>query len=246
MVALDTQVISEFNISYDLAAARDLLIKAGYIYNEDGKPYEEGSDQVRCRVQNGAMTKLILNWAKTSSQSADFAQQQLQAAFSALGIQLNITEMSFADMLRQYLRMDGTRDYNLYFLSENFAYAFDPYANYQTGDDLSGTTNSTGLKDQTLMNAALAMRSVNSDDQATYIEKWKLFQERWMEEMPNAPIYCNVYFDVCKPTLYGYSSYAQYGLAQALLYTTATEPVVTDTFTPVSPQAGSEDIVIED
>lgn len=246
MVALDTQVLSDFTIPYDLASARDLLIKAGYIYNEEGKPFEEGTDQVRCRVRNGAMTKLILNWAKTPSKSGDFAQQQLEAAFATLGIRLNVTEMSFADMLHQYLRIDGKRDYNLYFLSENFSYAFDPYANYLISEDANGTTNNTGLSDTKLMQAASAMRSISSDDQAGYIEKWKLFQERWMEEMPNAPIYCNVYFDICKPTLYGYASYAQYGLAQAILYTTATEPVATDVFTPVNTPAGTGEIAIED
>lgn len=239
MVGLDTQVLSDFAISYDLAKARDLLIEAGYIYNEDGRPFEEGTDAIRCRVKNGAMTKLILNWAKTVSKSSDFAQKQLEQAFATLGIQLNVTEMSFADMLRQYLRIDGHRDYNLYFLSENFSYAFDPYANYMIGDDANNTANNTGLSDPKLMQAAMDMRSINSDDQSGYIDKWKLFQARWMELMPNAPIYCNVYFDVCKTTLYGYSSYAQYGLAQAILYTTATEPEPEDVLTPVTTIAGT-------
>ena len=44
------------------------------------------------------------------------------------------------------------------------------------------------------------------------------------EVMPTAPIYSNVYFDLCVPTLYEFSANVRFGLSYALLYTTLVKP----------------------
>ncbi|MEA4928185.1 MAG: ABC transporter substrate-binding protein [Candidatus Limiplasma sp.] len=225
MTMQNTQALADYEIGYDLEAARALLVKAGYTYNEKGETYQEGKRQVRCKIDGGALVPLELRWAKAPSATSDYALTQLKPAAEALGMRLTVTEMSFSEMLDQYFRVGGTRDYNLFFLTENFLTAFDPYSAYQTGDAWQGSINTSGLRDTKLMNAAEAMNSVTPGDTETYVKRWFAFQERWRQMMPTAPVCCNVYFDVCPTALYGYAENAPYGLARALLYATDQPPV---------------------
>ena len=86
-----------------------------------------------------------------------------------------------------------------------------------------------------------AQAHVESGDVEQYNAKWLLFQQRWMDLMPNAPIYCNVYCDVCPATLYEYNTHAQYGFASALLYATYTEPEPTATLVPLDTVAPTDE-----
>lgn len=229
MLETTQDILATFDLGFDVESARALLERAGYTYNEDGKPFEPGQGQVRCKLQNGVLTPLRLSWAKTQSKPADLLKEQLTAAFDQLGIALTIDEMSFSDMLTQYYRESGERTYDLYFLSEMFPYQFDPYYAYQTGDEWQGAYNTSGLKDDQLLRAAQTMRRVPGGDTAAYLPKWLVFQQRWTDAMPTAPIYCTVDLDVCIPTLYQFVEYARHGLDTAILYATYTKPEPTAT-----------------
>ena len=253
MAAQNMDSLTQFDIGYDVAAAQNLLVKAGYVYNEDGKDFVEGQGQTRCKVQDGALIPLELRWAKTASTVSDALQEQLTPVFEQLGIRLIVNEVTFADMLNEYYRIGGERTNNLFFLSDNFFHVFDPYYTYNTADEWQGVFNTSGLRDNELMKDAARMRSVTGDDTQGYFDAWLTFQTRWHEVMPTAPIYSNVYYDVCIPTLYNYTPSAQYGFSSALLYATFTEPVATleptDTLDPSAtddPNAGGGDIVILD
>ena len=246
MVADNADALSQYEIGYDVDVARDLLVKAGFIYNENGKLYEDGQDQVRCRIRKGKLTPLDLRWAKTAGKASDMLRVQLAAACKQLGIRLTVTDMDFATMLQQYFRMDGSREYNLFFLTETFSFAFDPYNEYNTDDLWQGAVNTSGLRDERLMNAARAMRRVKSGDTATYTAKWFKFQDRWRNVMPTAPIYSTVYFDLCQPTLYDFSANVRFGLSRALLYTTLTEPPASDAQEADTAGTGAIEVVVED
>lgn len=224
MVSQNAEALAKYEIGFDVDSARDLLIKAGYTYNEDGKLYEDGKQQVRCRIKKGRLTPLELRWAKTPGQASELLLRQLTDACARLGIRLTVTDMSFADMLHQYFRVDGAREYNLFFLTETFFFAFDPYNAYNVDDVWQGAVNTSGLRDERLMAAARAMRRVPSGDMEAFTAKWFKFQDRWREVMPTAPIYSNVYFDLCVPTLYEFSANVRFGLSYALLYTTLVKP----------------------
>ena len=224
MVTDNTDALAQFEIGFDVDSARELLVKAGYVYNEDGKRYEDGKEQVRCRIQKGKLTPLELRWAKTEGNASDFLEKQLTGTCDLLGVRLTVTEMSFADMLRQYWRVDGERTYNLFFMTETFPFVFDPYQTYNTGDAWQGSINTSGLRDERLMNAARAMRRVKNGATDTFITKWLAFQDRWRAVMPAAPICTNVYFDISQPWLYAFDGNVRYGLARALVYTTLTQP----------------------
>ena len=233
MAAQNTSALAEFDIGYDLDSARSLLVKAGYIYNEKGKAFADGKGQVRAKIDKGRLIPLELRWAKVKSDASDAVEVQLKKAAKALGFRLSITEMRFTDMLKQYYRVEGSRTYNLFYLSENFNAVFDPYNPYRTGDEWQGMVNASGLQDPQLMKAADLMRHVPGDQPETYVQNWFAFQKRWREQMPAAPICSVVYFDVCVPTIYGFTDNASTGLDRALLYATRTKPAPTDTLVPV-------------
>jgi peptide/nickel transport system substrate-binding protein len=226
MLQEGSEALAKYDLGFDVETARELLEKAGYVYNEDKKPFVAGKGQVRCKLENGVLVPLALNWAKTASRSADLLKEQLTTAFDQLGIALTIDEMSFTDLLRQYYRVDGERTYQLMFLSELFPYQFDPYFAYQVGDEWQGASNTSGLRDDKLMRAALNMRRVESGDTAGYMAKWAVFQDRWHDVLPTMPIYCTVEFDVSIPSVYLFAEYGRDGLDSAILYATFTEPVL--------------------
>ena len=232
MVQQTTEDLTLLDPGFDVETARATLEAAGYTYNEDGAAYQPGKKQIRCKLKNGVLTPLALRWAKTESPSADLLEQQLTTAFDALGIGLTVDEMSFSDMLRQYYRVDGQRDYQLFFLSEMFPYVFDPTAAYQTGDAWQGAFNTSGLRDEKLLKTAQNLRNVPSGDNEGYLAKWSVFQQRWVDLMPTVPIYCTVVYDATVPTVYAFTDYARYGLDAAILYATYTAPAPTATMEP--------------
>ncbi len=238
MVQLAGDEMAMYDLGYDVESARVLLEEAGYKYNEDGEPFVEGRGQTRCKLSGGVLTPLALRWAKTASPSADLLKTQLTTAFEKLGVALTIEEMSFPELLGQYYRADGTRQYQLFFLSEMFPYKFDPYYAYNVADAWQGAFNTTGLADARLMRAALNLRRVENGDMEGYLAKWKTFQQRWNEAQPTVPIYCTVELDVCGPTLYRFLDYVSNGLDIALMYATYTaqeptpEPTLDSTATP--------------
>ncbi len=227
MVAQDTQALAAYEIGYDVDSARDLLVRAGYVYAEDGSTYRDGAGQIRCKIVRGVLTPLELRWAKTPGKASDLLKTQLMEACDRLGVRLSITEMDFATMLREYFRAGGTRDFNLFFLSETFFFAFDPYLAYRVDESAQGLGNTSGLRDERLMNAARALRRVQNGDTATYMAKWFKFLDRWRALMPTAPIYSAVSFDINQPAIYQYANNIRYGLSRALLYATYTQPLET-------------------
>ena len=244
MLAQDSANLAKYDLGFDVESARALLEKSGYTYNEDGDPFVAGRGQTRCKLQGGVLMPLELRWAKTDSKAADLVKEQLTTAFNQLGVRLVIDEMSFRDMLTQYYRTDGVRQDNLFFLSEMFPYAFDPYWSYQVADEWQGAYNTTGLRDEKLMNAAQRMRSVQSGDTVDYLLKWNAFQDRWNEVMPTVPLYCNVEFDVSIPTVYDFVENARNGLSAALLNATYTKPEETFVVIPLATPADDGIVVV--
>ena len=66
MVSQNAEALAKYEIGFDVDSARDLLIKAGYTYNEDGKLYEDGKQQVRCRIKKGRLMPLELRWGQNA------------------------------------------------------------------------------------------------------------------------------------------------------------------------------------
>lgn len=205
---------------YDLSAAKALLTEDGWTLNERGEAYEEGTDRVRYRRDEaGELEALMIRWAKSENSGvADWLAEELSGPFAEVGIGLEITEMPFAQMQKHYYRQGG-REYNMFFLSNNFNYIFDPYYDFNTAEVYQGMINTTGLVDEELMERAWALRETLPQEIHAYAVKWMAFQERFAEMMPMVPLYSSIYYDFFGNDVQGYNAAQYSGWAFALPYT---------------------------
>ena len=220
----EKEAIPEFlglkTYDYDLNRARTLLKEDGWIYDENGDAFDEKNGELRYRKEaDGTLIPFTLRWAKLSdNRGADLLEEMLLPGLEELGIRLEITEMSFSEMLSDYYR-EHERMYNMYFLATNFANTFDPYYTFHIGDEYQGVQNRSGLRDEQLMNMAWEMRNTPAGDKQTYLKKWVKFQVRWNELLPAIPLYSNTYYDFFGNHVVDYKPSQNWSWASAILYT---------------------------
>ena len=215
-----TDVLEKENGAFSIRNARNLLTKDGWTLNEQGKRFAEGKDAVRYRKGPDGLEALTIHWAKIKdSAAANAIQAALEGPFKTLGIGLEITEMSLSEMLPYYYRQTE-RTYDMFNLASNFTYVFDPYFEFHTEDQYQGAANTSGLKDERLMNLAWELRATITDSQENYLTKWVAFQQRWIELMPMVPLYSNVYFDFVASDIQEYyvRNFSTWSLAMPYVY----------------------------
>lgn len=199
---------------------------ASYLLYEDGwtrdVTYEKYSlgNGIRAKVFDGEKlaTRLTLRFARPeNNQAADIVQAQLETACKAVGIELEVTEMSMSELLTYYYRQQDRSQYDMFFLATNFTQVFDPYYNYHTDDAFQGVYNRSGLKDEKLMELAAAMRETAPGDTAAYLKAWEAFITYWQEVMPAVPLYSNNYYDLYTEKLTGYEIAPNWSWSQAII-----------------------------
>jgi ABC-type transport system substrate-binding protein len=198
--------LSGLNIPQDLAAAKAVLEADRWVLNDEGNPFREGVDSMRYRVgERGQLVPLQL-WMALCEESA--AAQQIRDALSEalgrVGIGLRGVAMSFNEVLGQFYR-EQERMFDLFFLSTNFSYLFDPFYEVNPGEALIGIANKTGIRDTTLAALAQDLRATPALNRDLYAVKWLAFQRRFMETLPMLPLYSTTYFDFYADRLEGYA-----------------------------------------
>lgn len=222
--AMDVQQeLESLQVSFDIAGAKKLLSDGNWVYDAQGEAYEDG---VRYRMEaDGSLTPLIIRWAKPtdSAHTANVVQEHLEVAFVEIGIGLDITEMTFVEMLPYFYRK-LPRTYDMFFLGSNFLDVYDPYYDYHTADRYHGSVNTSGLRDEELMNRAWILRSTPPADRQLYAQRWLSFQQRWIEMMPLVPLYSSLYSDFYTNTLRGYDPTLSKSWALVIPYAWIGEP----------------------
>ncbi len=202
-----------------------LLEKEGWTLREDGTPYDDELGGVRFRkAADGSLEKLAIRLAvPDNSDAGKCLAKMLETNMSEVGFALSVTELPYAQLLKHYYRQ-VQRGYDMFFAATNFNMVFDPYDSFSTEEAYQGVFNTTGIQDEKLMKLADQMRKTAPDDQDGYREKWLKFQKRFVEVLPMAPLYSNVYFDFFRPDLQNYRPNAHCNFASALLYAYLGEP----------------------
>ena len=59
---------------------------------------------------------------------------------------------------------------------------------------------------------------VEAGDDATYLDMWQKFMDRWNELLPDVPLYSNIYYTVHADWLEGYEQSSYWDFEQAILY----------------------------
>lgn len=237
--------VKNLEVPQDLDEAKRLLDADGWNLNSEGSAFAEGNGEIRYRRENGELVPLVIKWAKTEgSRAADTVQALLEGPFYEIGIGLEVTEMPFIEVLDYYYR-DVERTYDMFFLSTNFNNVFDPYFDFNTADMFQGKVNTTGLKDEELMELAYDMSITPSTETRLYIEKWFRFQERFVEMMPMIPLYSNVLFDFYAMDLQDYTITQHPSWPRAIVYAYIGEPEAEDTGATMGTGVEDEDGLVQ-
>ena len=190
--------------SFNLAAAKQLLIDDGWTLNEAGDAFVEGTDAVRCKMIDDQLVTLRLKFGKMQDSTAvEQLLEMVTEPLAQIGIELEVTEVPFAELLEHYYRQ-RERTYDMMYLATNFLSAFDPYFTFNTRDAYQGHQNTTGYRDAALEVLALELRRTEPEALLEYAQKWVAFQEYFSEKVPMLPLYSNIYYDFFAQELQGY------------------------------------------
>ncbi len=215
------EALNELNTNaMNTNAALNALEDGGWVFNADGTPFVMGIDTLRYKSVDGGLMPLSMKMidVKDSGISAT-VRDMLLANLAPLGCELKVEEMSFDEMLKRYYRQEP-RDQHILVLASNFRQLFDPTYAFSTLDQHQGYANTTGVRDEALMQLAIDMIRTEPDDADSYFQKWMEFQRRFHEVLPAAPLYSNIYYDITRPDVYNYPIGENWGWAEAVSYVT--------------------------
>gem|GEM_PF-623730 len=205
MSVLGQEMLGELpRYSYNLSEAMRLLAEDGWVYNEDGSAYDETVGGVRYRLsETGELEELVLTY-EDINMVEHAVWQVLAESLTIVGIRLELAKPG--------------EPFDLSCTEVQFNAAFDPYFTYSTEEEFQGTFNITGMKDETLRALAEDLRRTEPGDYEGYLEKWLAFQKHWVEMLPMAPLYSNIYSDFMRPDLQNYTTNAFFTWDYAVLY----------------------------
>ncbi|MCL2812633.1 MAG: ABC transporter substrate-binding protein [Clostridia bacterium] len=217
MAQENQEALQTYETPLNPVEAARLLELDGWMLGESGMRYRARED--------GSLEKLALKWAQPQETAMSAAlERAIRNNFESVGIELEIVRLPFNQMLAHYYRQVD-REYHMMSLATNFNLAFDPYFAFHTGERYQGESNRAGLKDEQLMDLALAMRQTQVGDRGAYVEAWLAFQDRFNELQPMVPLFTNAHFDFYRADLLGYRSNAYVGVAQAIVYAHIGDPL---------------------
>ena len=201
----------------DLDKAAELLQLDGWVYNQDGTPYDPNAG-LRHKQINETFVPLSLVMAVTEHNvAADLVAEMLHSSLAQLGGELNAVRMPLDEALRQYYRQEP-RQFDLLFLGTNFTHLFDPTDTYLVGEQYQGTMNTSGVQDEKLAQLAENITHAQPGNRDTYLSRWMEFQAYWSEVLPMIPLYGNTYHDLFVSGLVGYYPQFYWNWGSAILY----------------------------
>ena len=224
----------------DLSKARKLLEKAGWTLNRNGEPFQDGTDDVRCKkMEDGSIVALDLKLMyPAGNHMAELMQTAVRSEtkystedgpvpdadagsfvenLAKVGIKLELVPAPMEELLKSYYRQTE-RTTDMIYLATNFHVIVDPSITYSTDTTKNHEIwNNTYSDDEELWIDAKAMRKTEPGDIFEYVSKWVTFQERYNEVLPTIPIYSNVYFDFYNENLQNYYITGQVTWSQAIL-----------------------------
>lgn len=213
--ALSLDSIEPYGRDPERAAA--LLDEAGWNLNEKGGAFVPGRDTLRYRMGENGPEPLRLRLALAEGSAAEEALRSgLAEDLAAVGIELTVDAIPMAQLLPQYYHTEDS-EYDMFFLATNFDLVYDPSAGFLQDADGGWVWMYTGLRDDALREAAVAMRRTEPGDLLGYCTAWLAFQRRFAESLPMIPVYSNIYFDFYPTALRNYEPSAAVSWPQAIV-----------------------------
>ena len=180
---------------FDPEEAVRLLEADGWTLNRDGDPFVPGTDDVRCRMENGNLQALNLTLIyPEGNRIGEILEQTFLPGLQQAGIGMTIQPVAWQQLLRQYYRQEE-RTCDMIYLASNFNEVFNPWPVFDPADADVGAANYSGIKDEALAEAAMDLSRTEPGDNYGYVVNWITMQERFAEALPMIPVYSNVYYD---------------------------------------------------
>lgn len=217
--ALTLKGLTQYHV--DLAKANRLLDKAGWTLNSEGKRWQVGQGDLRCKEIDGELVKLDLKlMVPEGNHIVDTLPRNMISNLNVCGIGLTIVETPMQELLRSF-RRETPRTTDLVYLATNFQTVEDPSVAY-SNDSTEGHVqwNNIYTDDEKLYELAVDMRKTEPGDVYSYVKKWVAFQERYNDVLPAIPVYSNYYYDFYVQALEGYNVSLHVTWSQAILYST--------------------------
>lgn len=181
-----------------LESAVEVLKAGGWVYNEDGSDYVDGSGEIRYKkLDDGTYMPLIIEWFSSENNSvSDLLVTSLQQNpdLAEAGMQINQTVGTFTELLTYYYDTSDDLEsdpYCMFNLATGFSNPYDEKVEYEPG----GESNTTCLDDEELYSYILEMNHCAEGDDEAYGEAWLKFIQKWNELLPQVPLYSNEYHD---------------------------------------------------
>lgn len=227
--------------NFDPSGAAVLLDADGWVLDENGESWEAGEIRHK-ELEDGSLLKLQINWAATKDNTGcEKLQKYTVENFKAAGIEVNVDEMSFAEMSDIYYRRNE-RTHNMFYLASNFDLVYDPYYSFHPGEEYQGVRNTTGIDDELLLEMAAKLRATEVGANDEYLAKWLELQIRYAQVLPTYPLYSNAYFDVYTNWLVDYNPNVYHTWSTAIIYADLVDPA--EQVEEITYEG--EDVVIED
>lgn len=179
-------------------SAVEVLKEGGWVYNEDGSDYVDGSGEIRYKLlDDGTYMPLVIEWFSSENNSvSDLLVTSLQQNpdVAEAGMQINQTVGTFTELLTYYYDTSDDLEsdpYCMFNLATGFSNPYDEKVEYEPG----GESNTTCLDDEELYSYILEMNHCEEGDDEAYGEAWLKFIQRWNELLPQVPLYSNEYHD---------------------------------------------------
>ena len=233
--------------AYDPDKAIQILADDGWVLDENGNEYVEGlrwkevtpeqagTYQYNKTLDDGRIIMpLKMDWSSSDGNSVSDLLSVMLAngeQTKAAGVEINQQVMTFTELLNYYYRdatqgdKYGVPTYCLFNLANNFNPQFDQsYEWTQDPDMIAQGYNISRLYDDEIDKLSMDMMyGVDSSDVEKYMEIWKAYELRWNQQLPQVPLYSNVYITMYPDWLENYTQDSFWDFQQAILYATVKE-----------------------
>jgi len=201
-----------------------LLEEDGWTLNRQGEAFVPGTDDVRCRMENGQLETLELTLCyPEGNRIGAILEEVFLPVLKQAGIGMTLQPLNWQQLLRQYYRQDS-RDCDMFYLASNFYEVFNPWPTFDPADAETGKNNYTGIRDEELYRTAGELIHTEPGDNYGYLVRWIAFQERFAEVLPAIPVYSNVYYDFYTRYLQNFTVQQNMTWAEAVVSAFMQEP----------------------
>lgn len=188
----------------DVNKAVRLLDGNGWTMNTEGRRFQAGRDEVRCKKIRGELITLELTCAYPKDNIMAASMEEYFVPFlKEAGIKLTLIPMEMKELLRAYNDRD-IEDIDMFYLGDDFNIEFDPQLFFLAGDPDAAKEDTLAWAHAQMAEYARLMCETVPSDALGFVRKWITFQEKLSDLLPLIPVYSNVYYDFYTSDLMNY------------------------------------------